>query len=110
MSVDELCVQAGASRRSLELGFRETLDISPARYLRYVRLNGLHRELRRASSRQATVTEAVSHWGFGELGRAAVEYRELFGESPSNTLKRSTGGPSPARYMDALRQAWRIAP
>lgn len=90
ISVDELAARACASRRSLELGFRETLDISPQRYLRYMRLNGLHRDLRRASSEQTTVTEATTHWGFVELGRTAVEYRELFGEPPSTTLARSS--------------------
>jgi AraC family ethanolamine operon transcriptional activator len=101
ISVDELAAQACVSRRSLELGFRETLDISPQRYLRYMRLNGLHRDLRRASSEQTTVTEAATHWGFVELGRTAVEYRELFGEPPSTTLARS-GRLDCRRLADAL--------
>jgi AraC-like DNA-binding protein len=101
ISVDELADQAGVSRRALELGFRETLDISPQRYLRYVRLNGLHRDLRRALSGQTTVTEAATHWGFVELGRTAGEYRELFGESPSMTLARS-GRLDCRRLADAL--------
>ncbi len=101
ISVNELAAQVGASRRSLELGFRETLDISPQRYLRYMRLNGLHRDLRRALSGQTTVTEAVTHWGFSELGRTAVQYRELFGESPSTTLARS-GRLDCRQYADVM--------
>jgi AraC family ethanolamine operon transcriptional activator len=77
------------------------LDISPQRYLRYMRLNGLHRDLRRRSAGQTTVTEAATHWGFVELGRTAVEYRELFGEPPSTTLARN--GPLDCRrFADAL--------
>jgi AraC family ethanolamine operon transcriptional activator len=90
ISVDELAATVGASRRALELGFRESFDISPQRFLRRVRLNGLHRDLRRASRAQASVTEAATHWGFVELGRTAVEYRKLFGEPPSTTLARSS--------------------
>lgn len=101
VSVDELARVAGVSRRSLELGFRETLDISPQRYLRYLRLNGLHRDLRRASPGKGTVTQAAMHWGFVELGRTAVEYRELFGETPSTTLTRS-GRLDCWRLADAL--------
>ena len=101
ISVDELAAQAGVSRRALELGFRETLGISPQRYFRYVRMNGLRRDLRRAMPGRATVTEAAAHWGFVELGRTAVEYRQLFGESPSTTLARDGRIDCP-RYADVL--------
>jgi AraC family ethanolamine operon transcriptional activator len=87
-SVDELAAAVGISRRGLELGFREAFDISPQRYLRRIRMNGLHRDLRRAMPGRETITEAACRWGFVELGRTAVEYRQLFGESPSTTLAR----------------------
>jgi AraC family ethanolamine operon transcriptional activator len=101
INVDELAAQAGVSRRTLELGFRETLDISPKRYLRSLRLNGLHRDLRRAIPGRTTVTDAATHWGFVELGRIAVEYRQLFGESPSTTLARDNRIDC-RRYADIL--------
>jgi hypothetical protein len=31
---------------------------------------------------------AAHRWGMGELGRVAGQYRELFGELPSETLDR----------------------
>jgi AraC-like DNA-binding protein len=102
VSVDELAAQAGVSRRVLEIGFRESLGISPHSYLRQIRLNGMHRELRRASPQSTTVTNTAINWGFTELGRTAVVYRKLFGESPSETLKRGSGS-RPARLIDALR-------
>ena len=101
IGVDELAVQAGVSRRILEIGFKETLGISPYRYLRNLRLNGLHRDLRRASQGSVTITEMAMHWGFTDFGRTSVAYRRLFGESPSKTLKRGIGTP-PARLDEAL--------
>jgi AraC-like DNA-binding protein len=38
-----------------------------------------------------TVTEIVTEHGFWELGRFSVEYRALFGESPSTSLRRPAG-------------------
>jgi AraC family ethanolamine operon transcriptional activator len=101
ISVDELAAAAGVTRRVLELGFKESFDISPQRYLRRARLNGLHRDLRGASANGTTVTEAANRWGFVELGRTAGDFRELFGESPSATLKRE-GRLECLRYADLL--------
>ena len=42
-----------------------------------------------ADCRLAKVTEIATSFGFVELGRFSVEYRELFGESPSRTLQRA---------------------
>ena len=42
-----------------------------------------------ADCRVAKVTVIATSFGFVELGRFSVEYRELFGESPSRTLQRA---------------------
>ena len=89
MTVPELAATAGVSERVLELSFKETLGISPRKYMRWNRMNLLHRDLRAALLNDATVTELAHRWGFHELGRTAVEYGQLFGESPSGTLARN---------------------
>lgn len=101
VGVPELASAVGVNRRTLERAFRETLGISPYRFLRLHRLNRLRRELRSARVGERTVTELANDWGFTELGRTAVDYKGLFGESPSATLAE---GPSPPslRLADAL--------
>jgi AraC-like DNA-binding protein len=36
-----------------------------------------------------SVTAIASKWGFTQLGRFSVTYKEVYGESPSETMKRS---------------------
>ena len=101
VSVEELARQAGTCRRTLELGFREAIGISPQTFLRYARLNGLHRDLVRASQNTLTVTTAAGRWGFTELGRTAGYYSDLFGMPPSETLLKDSRHQG-LQYSDVL--------
>jgi len=42
------------------------------------------------------VTDVASALGFTHLGRFAIAYREVLGESPSQTLRRRRRGPAAA--------------
>jgi AraC-like DNA-binding protein len=44
------------------------------------------------ASEDVTVTQAAMRFGFRELGRFGVLYREAFGESPSETRRRVVSG------------------
>jgi AraC family transcriptional regulator, ethanolamine operon transcriptional activator len=86
ISVPEFAARLAVSQRSLELAFREFLEITPRQYLNYRRMHGVHSELRRRPPGSRCVTEVANAWGFSELGRFAGEYRHLFGELPTLTL------------------------
>ena len=86
ITVPEFAMAVGVSPRVLEMAFQETLSNTPLQYLRRRRLNFVHQELLNAEPGSFSVTEVATRWGFSELGRFAVEYRQLFGESPSTTL------------------------
>jgi AraC family ethanolamine operon transcriptional activator len=99
-SLARLCSVAGTSERTLEYAFREQLGVSPVRYLRLRRLNGVRRELHAAEPGATRVADVALRWGFWQLGRFAVEYRALFGERPSDTRSgsnRSLRSPYAAR-------------
>jgi AraC family transcriptional regulator, ethanolamine operon transcriptional activator len=84
LSIAELCVELGISRRTVQYAFHQALDLNPVAYLRAVRLNHVRRELRFGQ----TVTSAATKWGFLHFGSFASDYRRMFGELPSITAKR----------------------
>lgn len=88
LTVEEIAEAVGVGVRSLQAGFRRFADTTPMSYLRDVRLNRVHEELRAADPGSVSVTEVAARWGFLHAGRFAVQYRERFGEKPSTTLRR----------------------
>lgn len=84
IGVTEICRAIGVSRRTLQYCFQDVMGISPAAFLRSVRLNGARRTLKTAAS----VTEAAAYWGFWHFGHFAGDYRKMFGELPSETFRR----------------------
>jgi AraC-like DNA-binding protein len=83
----ELARATGASARTLQRAFERSGQPSPMLYLRRLRLQRVHAELAANSPDSATVTMVAGRWGFVHLGRFASQYRQLFGETPSETLR-----------------------
>ncbi|MFJ8957774.1 AraC family transcriptional regulator [Lentzea sp. NPDC102401] len=83
-----LAAAVAVSARALQAGFQQHTGMSPTTYLRNVRLGRVHRDLT-AAAPGLTVTDAAASWGFVHLGRFAGTYRGRYGETPSETLRRS---------------------
>jgi AraC family ethanolamine operon transcriptional activator len=86
-TVAELCQLLGVSRRTLQTCFQATWGMGPLAWLKTLRLNVVRRRLMTADS----VTEAATQLGFWHFGHFADDYRTLFGELPSQTLRRHQG-------------------
>jgi len=99
-SVPEIAAACGLSQRGLQDVFARTLGTSPHRFLRDHRLDGVRRELLRASGPD-TVAAIADGWGFTNPGRLAVAYRDRFGEEPATTLRA-------ARSARPGRASWRL--
>ncbi|MFM2119353.1 MAG: hypothetical protein RL722_821, partial [Pseudomonadota bacterium] len=89
INVPELCEAIHVSRRTLQYAFHDVLQMSPVTYLRALRLNGVRRDLRQGG--EEPVADRAARWGFWHLSRFAADYRHMFGELPSDTLKRARG-------------------
>jgi AraC-like DNA-binding protein len=84
----EMCAAIGVSERTLRTCCQEHFGMGPVRYLWLRRMHLARRGMLRADAGAVTVTTIATEYGFWELGRFSVEYRGLFGESPSATLRR----------------------
>jgi len=87
ISLDDIAAACHVSVRSLQKGFRDFKMTTPMAYLQHLRLEAAHRELQQASP-GLTVAAIALKWGFGHMGRFAVDYKLRFGQSPSQTLRR----------------------
>ena len=85
--IRQLSQHIGVSPRQLYRSFHAAVGMSPAKYLKRYRMAQARLDLLEADPAETTVTAVAVSWGFWELGRFAVEYRRLFGECPSRTLR-----------------------
>jgi len=85
--ISVLCRTLEVSERTLRKAFHKIHGAPPCRHLRMKRLSEARRALLAADYKLVTVTEIATSIGFVELGRFSVEYRKVFGESPSQTLQ-----------------------
>lgn len=88
ISVPELCTAFQVSRRTLQYAFDRVIGIGPNAYLKILRLNGVRRDLMRRD-KNISIQQAASNWGFWHLSQFAKDYRTLFRELPSATMKRA---------------------
>jgi AraC family ethanolamine operon transcriptional activator len=108
VSIARLSDATGESERQLERAFRATFGVSPMRYARLWKLHRV-REALHAHVEATTVGAAALDLGFSDLGRFAADYRMVFGESPSETLRRvrssagTWGAPGAGRRVSGSR-------
>jgi len=87
VSIEDLTHVSQVSARALFSAFKDFRGTSPMRFLRRVRLEHVRRDLLDASEK-SNITEIAFRWGFLQLGRFSGEYRECYGELPSETLRK----------------------
>ena len=87
LSMADLAKAVGVSGRSLRAAFHRSRGCSPGQFIRRLRLEQARRDLLTAEPGE-TVSEVAIKWGFMHIGRFAINYRQAFKESPSETLRR----------------------
>ncbi len=88
VSIGDIAEASGVTVRAVQSAFQRSLGTTPLAYLRQLRLAEARAELLAADPARTTVTAIAARWGFHHLGRFASAYRDRYGETPSETLRR----------------------
>jgi AraC family ethanolamine operon transcriptional activator len=85
--IDDLCRAAEVSERTLRNIFQEYFDVGPMRLLKLRQLVEIRTALLAADSRADLVTQIAARFGIWDFSLFARNYKALFGETPSTTLR-----------------------
>lgn len=88
LSISDIAETTNVNARTLFHAFKRFHGVTPMAYLKMRRLKNVHKQLLAAEPNTTTVTEIATEWGFFHLGRFSADYKSIFKELPSETLKR----------------------
>ncbi len=91
ITIEELASQTNTSIRALYTAFKKSRGYSPMRFAKTVRLQHA-KQMLMEPNRRTSVSTIAFKCGFGNLGHFARDFREMFGELPSETLSRTRRG------------------
>ncbi|NMM38199.1 MAG: helix-turn-helix domain-containing protein [Glaciimonas sp.] len=90
VTIPDLCLALNISRRTLQYSFESVLDINPVAYLKAIRLNRVRRAIKdNAGAAHTTLADIAARWGFWHSSKFSANYKAMFGELPSETLRKS---------------------
>lgn len=101
----DLCRAAGVSERTLRNAFSEYFGVGPIRLLKMRQLGEIRAALLAADPARDTVAQVAGRFGVWDFSLFARNYKRLFGESPSETLRRPPGSTYCGRGLSWLRHA-----
>jgi AraC-like DNA-binding protein len=90
-SISEMCAVSHASERRVRNAFLDAFAVPPTAYFRHRALSLVRSQLILAAA-DGTVSDFALGAGFRNLGRFSAQYRNVFGEYPSATLRGVSAG------------------
>ncbi len=88
LTMADVAAAAGVPGRTLSRVFQNHHDLGVMAFVRARRLIAARRALQDAAPVPGAVTRIAMDCGFAHLGRFSAIYRQAFGETPSDTLRR----------------------
>ncbi|WP_280404876.1 helix-turn-helix transcriptional regulator [Nocardia brasiliensis] len=85
LGLREIAAAADCSPRTLTGAFRDRIGVTPMAYIRNLRLERIRADILGSTDQVGAI---AYRWGIAHLGRFAGDYRDRFGELPSDTAAR----------------------
>ena len=101
--VDDLCRAARVSERTLRNIFQEYFGVGPMRLLKVRQLSEVRSALMAGTREMQNVASVARRFGVWDLGAFTRNYKALYGETPSDTLRRA---PEARRRDSAGNLTW----
>ena len=89
-SVDQMAARFHVSRRTLQLALYEFFGVGFVMLSRTIRMHRVRRMIQNKRE-QRSIASLAQEYGFTHLGRFSVQYRQMFGISPSSSRKAMAG-------------------
>ncbi len=86
-SVSQICENNNVTERTLRRWFKKEFELSPKQYLNKLRLNKVRQVLKNKSN-YSNISEIAYEFNYWHMGQFAKDYKKLFNELPSHTLKK----------------------
>jgi AraC-like DNA-binding protein len=113
IKLGDIADATGVCSRLLQKAFSYHCGCSPMRFVTLARLHQVQQELTQAST-NTKIVDVMMRYQFTQGGKFAKEYHQLFGEKPSETLKKSSqfvgGKPTPVPKAGLLYETLRERP
>jgi AraC-like DNA-binding protein len=103
LSIDDLCRASGVAERTLRSVFHAHFGVGPMRLLRVRQLREIREALLAADPTRDTVTSIAGRLGVWDFSLFARNYKALFGEPPSHTLRRTA---RLSKHHRRVRNSW----
>lgn len=87
ITINDLVVSSGISRRSLEMNFNKFFHISPMKFIINKKLELIHNILIKSRPEKTSVIEISEKFGFQHASHFSMLYQRRYFEKPSKTLK-----------------------
>lgn len=86
IDIPDILKELNISESQLHYLFKKEYGITPKKYLQYLRLNAIKKELLLADPHSVNIAEIAQKYNFFHMSHFSLEYKKLFGQTPSKTL------------------------